>query len=92
MHVESDGEQTVHIITMIGDQQQLPPLVQSVNLQFNHNFGMSLMERLTKSMNTSDYAQLMFQSRMDPEISKYLIPEYPKLQDNLAIVGQREHI
>ncbi|CAD7954185.1 unnamed protein product [Amoebophrya sp. A25] len=55
---------------MIGDHFQLPPPVQSTSLRENYGFGRSLMQELISS--GVKPATLMRQSRMDPEIAKYL--------------------
>ena len=82
--VASLGASVKHLI-MIGDHLQLPPKVETHELRMKHFFDMSLFHRLIN--NGKRYAKLMCQSRMHPEISKYLRSErYPELKDNEKVV------
>ena len=74
-----------HLI-LIGDHQQLRPIVQKDLLKFK--FDVSMMERLIN--NKFPHRTLAFQSRMRPEFSKLMTDIYPKLQDNMEKVSKNE--
>ena len=74
-----------HLI-LIGDHQQLRPIVQQDLLKFK--FDVSMMERLIN--NKFPHRTLAFQSRMRPEFSKLMTDIYPKLQDNMEKVSRNK--
>ncbi len=76
-----------HLI-LIGDQQQLRPQVETYQLVKAFNFDISMMERLIKL--GYPYSILHRQNRMRPEFSQLLKDIYPKLEDNLAVVGRHK--
>lgn len=76
-----------HLI-LIGDHQQLRPIVQKNLLKFK--FDVSLMERLIN--NKFPHCTLAFQSRMRPEFSKLMTDIYPELQDNMEKVGKNQRL
>eukprot|EP00397_Hematodinium_sp_SG-2012_P000261 GEMP01000261.1.p1 GENE.GEMP01000261.1~~GEMP01000261.1.p1 ORF type:complete len:1338 (+),score=346.47 GEMP01000261.1:3553-7566(+) len=78
------GPWVEHLI-MIGDHWQLPPSVNSYMLKKQHDFDLSLMERLI--LNGFPHGTLMKQSRMRTETSALLRPRYPNLEDNLPVVS-----
>eukprot|EP00052_Salpingoeca_macrocollata_P028388 m.274677 g.274677 ORF g.274677 m.274677 type:complete len:966 (+) comp22858_c1_seq4:1359-4256(+) len=76
---------TLKHLILIGDHQQLPPKVESYELEKNHNLAISLMQRLIN--NKLEFATLQKQNRMHPNLSRYLLDIYPGLQDNLIRTG-----
>ncbi len=79
------GNWVQHLI-MIGDHEQLRPLVETYKLAKDYKLDVSLMERLIK--NQFPYSSLELQNRMRPEFSELLKDIYPKLKDNMERVGK----
>jgi hypothetical protein len=77
-------------LILIGDHQQLPPKVEAYPLEKQKNLAVSLMQRLINR--GAPYATLWKQNRMHPGLSLHLRDICPKLEDNLARVGQRQPI
>lgn len=77
-------------LILIGDHQQLPPKVEAYPLEKHKNLAVSLMQRLINR--GAPYATLWKQNRMHPELSMHLLDIYPRLEDNLARVCQRQPI
>eukprot|EP00392_Amoebophrya_sp_AT5.2_P015058 g15248.t1 len=77
-------------LIMIGDHQQLPPMVESDILRTDYNFACSAMLRMIREKERNEprgrpiFAPLRYQARSLPEISKYLRQAYPDLKDNTA--------
>uniref|UniRef100_A0A0G4F879 Poly [ADP-ribose] polymerase n=1 Tax=Chromera velia CCMP2878 TaxID=1169474 RepID=A0A0G4F879_9ALVE len=78
---------SVRQLILIGDHQQLPPHVDSYRLRKEHNFSLSLMERLI--LNKFTYAPLQVQCRMHPDISLHLRDIYPSLKDAPGLENER---
>ncbi|KAK2149494.1 hypothetical protein LSH36_449g01010 [Paralvinella palmiformis] len=79
------NEWVQHLI-LIGDHKQLRPQVETYRLVTEFNFDISMMERLIE--NGIGYSTLNKQSRMHPDISKFLLDIYPDLEDNNSIVDR----
>jgi hypothetical protein len=76
----------VQQLIMIGDHKQLRPSVQCHKLVKDHNFDISMMERLVNNKHPS--AMLRFQGRMRPEIALMMKDIYPELETNRMVVTE----
>ena len=72
-------------LTLVGDQKQLPPSVESHQLAKAYDFNTSLMERLAN--NLLPHATLSSQARMMPEFAQLLLDVYPtyRTSDRVAL-------
>ncbi|XP_063689728.1 NFX1-type zinc finger-containing protein 1 homolog [Bolinopsis microptera] len=70
---------SVQKLILIGDHRQLKPQVDTYHLRREHNFHISMMERLIKI--GFPYEKLLSQGRMRPEFSCMLKDIYPKYRD-----------
>ena len=77
---------TQHLI-LIGDHQQLRPVVQEYGLQERHNLEVSLFERLVAA--GAPKVTLLAQRRMHPDIRALIAPRiiYERLDDAGAVAG-----
>ena len=70
---------SVKKLILIGDHKQLKPQVDTYHLRREHNFHISMMERLIKI--NFKYEKLLRQGRMRPEFSSMLKDIYPEYKD-----------
>jgi hypothetical protein len=73
------GPETQQLV-MIGDHQQLRPKINNYALEKNHNFAISMFERLLNLK--FSYRTLKYQVRMRPEISCLVRPFYKEILDH----------
>ena len=76
------GPHVKHLV-LIGDHLQLRPKVECFDLVRYCNFDISMMERLIR--NNFEFRTLETQSRMRPDVSKYLTDIYPTLIDSSKV-------
>ena len=81
---------SVQKLILIGDHMQLKPQVDTYHLRREHNFHVSMMERLIKI--GFPYEKLLRQGRMRPEFSCMLKDIYPEYQDFPGLEAKRKTI
>ena len=81
---------SVQKLILIGDHRQLKPQVDTYHLRREHNFHISMMERLIKI--GFPYEKLLRQGRMRPEFSCMLKDIYPEYQDFPGLEAERKTI
>ncbi|KAF2068085.1 hypothetical protein CYY_010589, partial [Polysphondylium violaceum] len=74
-----------HLI-MIGDHLQLKPSCSVYQLSEKYNLSVSLFERMSK--NGGEYVTLSHQRRMLPNISQFITPIYPDLQNHQSTIDR----
>lgn len=83
--ITSMNSDTKHMI-LIGDHQQLRPVVNNMEMQQKYNLDISMFERLIN--NGFSREMLLVQRRMRPEISEVVRKIYPDVVDHPSVTGR----